>query len=133
SNNSAEVSLFIPGNGTRNLYPVNYTIVHDRSVRVSFQATDVFSGERSFLLELDTVSTFDSPFKSAYRLTGEVLLAHPVELLTKDSLAYYWRTRLEDPVEEENDQWTESTFTFIKGSPDGWAQVHFSQFLDNSM
>lgn len=132
SNNSAEINLLIPGNGTRHLYPVNFAIVHEKSIRLSFQATDVFSGERNFLLELDTVSTFDSPLKSAHHLTGEVLMAHPIELLTKDSLAYYWRTRLENPEEGEDSQWTVSSFTFIEGSRDGWAQVHFPQFLDNT-
>lgn len=131
SNNTAEITLFIPGNGTRNLYPADFAIVHEPVVRLSFQTTDLFAAERSFVLEVDTVKTFDSPFKTSYRITGEVLAVQKINLFTQDSLAYYWRTRLEEALEGEDVNWTVSSFTYISNAPDGWAQIHFPQFLDN--
>ncbi|HEX6224927.1 MAG TPA: C25 family cysteine peptidase, partial [Chryseolinea sp.] len=130
-NNSATREFVIPLNGTKNLYPLNYAIVNTPEVLVSFQTTDLVSGERDFLLELDTVNTFDSPFRKQFVVKGKVLAKRAVSLLTTDTLAYYWRTKLANPTSVESAEWTESSFTYIADGPEGWAQVHFSQYLKN--
>jgi hypothetical protein len=131
SNNSATYSLVLPSNGTKNLYPTNFGIVSRTSLTLSLQATDLYSGRRGFIAEIDTTQQFDSPFKKSLAVEGEVLAMANVELLSDDSTAYYWRTRLADPQPGENDSWETSSFTFIDNSQDGWAQVHFPQFVDN--
>ena len=72
-NNTATKEFVIPLNGTKHLYPINYGIVNTPEVALSFQTTDLVSDERDFLLELDTVTTFDSPFKKQAVVKGKVL------------------------------------------------------------
>ena len=130
-NNTATKEFVIPLNGTKHLYPINYGIVNTPEVALSFQTTDLVSDERDFLLELDTVATFDSPFKKQAVVKGKVLARQSLALLTTDTLAYYWRTKLANPSSQESIEWTQSSFTYINNGPEGWAQVHFPQYLKN--
>lgn len=133
NNNVAEFRMFMPLNGTKNIFPHNYAIVHDNSIGLAFQTTNLLSEERQFLLEIDTVNTFDSEYRQAYTVSGKVLARQVIQLLTADTLAYYWRTRLAQPTAEESSDWTQSSFTYIDNGPEGWAQVHFPQYLDDAM
>ena len=130
-NNSFSFEYLLPLNRTRNLFPHNFAIVHDESVDLAFQATDPRTVGRTFDVELDTTNTFDSPWKSSFTVEGDVLNRKTVELLSDDSLTYYWRTRLADPLPDESAEWTLSSFTYMSEGPEGWAQVHFPQFLQN--
>lgn len=130
-NNSVSFEYLLPLNRTRNLFPHNFAIVHEGEVDLAFQATDPRTQSRKFVVEVDTTNTFDSPWKSSYTLDGDVLNRKQVQLLTADSLTYYWRTKLSDPLPDESEEWTLSSFTYIDGGPEGWAQVHFPQFLQN--
>ncbi len=83
-------------------------------------------------MEFDTASTFDSPYKKEFNLSGKVLINQEVQLLDLDTLAYYWRTKLGDPQEGESAAWETTSFTMIQNSSDGWAQTHFPQFEENN-
>lgn len=132
TNNTATHTLSIPLNGTKNLFPADFSIVHSAPVRFVFQATDVFSGRRAFLLQIDTINTFDSPFLKEVVVEGDVLASETSSILDLDSTAYYWRTKLKDPKPGETGEWEGSSFNFIKDSPEGWAQIHFPQLLSNT-
>ncbi len=130
-NNTATKGFAIPLNGTKNLYPVNYGLVNSLQVSLSFQTTDLLAGERDFMVELDTTNTFDSPFKKQFAIKGKVLGRLTTQLLAADTLAYYWRTKLADPLPGESIKWSQSSFTYIDNGPEGWAQVHFPQYLES--
>jgi hypothetical protein len=127
-NNEITLEYFIPLSGTKNLYPNKYAIVNTTDLKISFQQTDLLSAERDFLLEVDTLKSFTSGYKQQYKIKGTVLATHALNLLTKDTLAYYWRTRLADPLPNESTEWDVSSFTYINNGPEGWAQVDFSQY-----
>lgn len=131
SNNIATLGVSIPLNGTRNLFPFDHSIVHSQTTDLRFQATDIFSGQRDFILELDTLETFNSSYKKEFTMTGEVLVGKPIELLNQDSLVYYWRTKLANPLPGESEDWTWNSFVYIEDGVDGWAQMHFPQYLKN--
>ncbi|HSF45970.1 MAG TPA: C25 family cysteine peptidase, partial [Chitinophagaceae bacterium] len=131
-NNSASIGLPIPLNGTKNLFPSKYSIVHTTTPSLTFQATDVFSDERDFLIEFDTIPTFDSPYKKSFVTTAQVLSRLSVELSTADSTVYYWRTKLKDVLPGESEDWALSSFTYIENGPEGWAQIHFPQYFENA-
>ena len=130
-NNVALLELFIPLSGTRNLLPRPFGIVNQNEVVLKWQNTDLLSTSREYTVEMDTVDTFNSSFLKQATIEGKVLMEWPVTLLTKDSLSYYWRTKLADPQLDENEEWTTSSFTFINNGDEGWAQVHFPQYLEN--
>jgi hypothetical protein len=130
-NNVANELLFIPSNGTKNLFPSDFAIVNSQQPTLSFQTTNLLSGEQDFLLEVDTVDTFDSDVKQQFVVRGKVLVRQAITLHSSDTTAYYWRTKLANPVDGESKEWTSSSFTYISGGVEGWAQVHFPQYLDN--
>lgn len=133
SNNEAMLGASFILNGTKNLFPSAFAIVKDKEISLSFQTNDLLSDEREFLVELDTTNTFDSPYKQAFVIRGTVLVRQAISLLDNvDTLAYYWRTKLSDPLPDENQEWTTSSFSYINEGPEGWAQVHFPQYLGNS-
>lgn len=132
SNNTAVFEYFIPLNSTRNLYPYNFSIVSTQEVGLSFQYTDLHAAPREYLLEIDTASTFGSGFKKQFRISATVLGKQQVQLLSVDTLVYYWRTKIAEPLESESKDWTVSSFTYIDRGPEGWAQVHFPQFEANT-
>ncbi|MBT1702368.1 C25 family cysteine peptidase [Chryseosolibacter indicus] len=131
-NNTAYLDYFIPLNGTLNLFPRKFSIVTNINTNLSFQHSDILSGEREFLVELDTTNTFDSPYKHAFTIKSTVLARQAITLLSQDSLTYYWRTKLANPTDNESRDWAVSSFTYIADGPEGWTQMHFPQFLDNS-
>lgn len=128
SNNEAQWSGFIPFKGTKNLVPQNFGIVSSRQARLVFQNTDLLAAPQHYLLELDTVDSFDSPYARKFDLDGGVLHSVAVDLLEKDSLVYYWRTRLKDRT---TDPWERSSFAYINNGESGWVQMDGPQFSDN--
>lgn len=131
NNNTADYTLVVPSNGTRNLYPPPFSIVRKRRTELVFQSADLLAGPKSYLIELDTAGTFDSPYRRQWKVSGEVLLRQEADLLSRDSTAYYWRTKIENPRAGESTGWATGTFTYIENGTEGWAQVHFPQFMEN--
>jgi hypothetical protein len=130
-NNTAEIAVFIPLNITRNLFPYDFAIVNSTNPTLTFSSSDILGAARDFELEVDTVNTFDSPYRKQFVVNG-VIAEKPVELLTQDSLVYYWRTRFKAPQPNESTDWVQSSFSYIANSSEGWAQLHFPQYLKNS-
>ncbi|MBL7850371.1 MAG: hypothetical protein JNN04_05685 [Cyclobacteriaceae bacterium] len=128
-NNLAVINYFIASNGPRNIFPSPYAVVSGTSVELAFQHSDLASDVREFVVEVDTASAFGSPYLSRVTLSGKGLLRHHIPLLAADSLPYYWRTRLLNPLPGESNGWTTSSFTRIQGAPTGWAQVDFPQYV----
>lgn len=130
-NNKAQLALFIPLSGTKNLIPRPFEIVNQNSVTLKWQNTNLLTAFRNYNVQLDTINSFDSPFLKQATIGGKVLLEWSVELLNKDSLAYYWRTRLTDPKTGENEEWATSSFNYIMNGAEGWGQLHFPQYSEN--
>lgn len=129
-NNSAEINVFIPLNITRNLFPYDFAIVNTLTTTLTFSGSDILGTARDFELEVDTVNTFDSPYRKQFLVNG-VIAEKAIDLLAQDSLVYYWRTRFKEPQPGESTDWVQSSFSYIAGSPEGWAQLHFPQYLKN--
>jgi hypothetical protein len=127
-NNSASLTLSIPG--TKNLYPDDFSIAAKEDIDLIFLNTDLLTLSKQYLVELDTVKTFNSTVLKKFTVTGTSLLKQPIKLLSKDSTVYYWRTRL---LQSAEDEWQTTSFSFIKNGNEGWAQIRLSQFDDNSL
>jgi hypothetical protein len=132
-NNTATFSALIPSNGTKNLFPSAFAITSKQSTSLIFQSTDLVSDTRDFQIQLDTASTFSSPYLKTQIVSGKVLAKFPVSLLTTDSITYYWRTRLDKPKANESTEWNTTSFSLFKNSPEGWGQIKFPQYMDNEV
>jgi hypothetical protein len=131
TNNAVSFEYFIPLSGTRNLYPYNFSIVNEQEIKVSFQNTDLLGEAREYLVEIDTTDSFSSGFKKQFTVSAQVLGTMDVTLLDQDSLVYYWRTKISQPMENESKNWTLSSFTYINDGDEGWAQIDFPQYESN--
>lgn len=131
SNNSGKLRAFIPSRGTKNLYPLPYGIAGSPSVTLRWQNTDLLAGLRDFQVEVDTSELFNSPFLIRKVVSGKVLAQLAVDLLSQDSLVYYWRTKFDKPQPDESQEWFTTSFTYIHDGPEGWIQKKFPQYLEN--
>lgn len=132
ANNSAAISYYIPSNSTINLYPPDYGIVGSTNINFLLQSEDLLGSGKNFQIQVDTVNTFNSPYLTKFTPSGNILAKQPVNLLGKDSIVYYWRSRPANQSAGDSSQWSTSSFVYINGSPEGWAQSRFEQQLKNS-
>ena len=134
SNNTASTNLFMATGSTFNILPHNYSIVTSSLVNFAFQATDLLSGTRAFLLEIDTLSTFSSPYLTQQTITENVVAKVNVDLSANgaipDGTVVYWRTKFANPLPTEVDDWVVSSFVY-RGSGEGWSQTDNDQ-IDNT-
>lgn len=131
-NNLLSYDLFIPLNGTKNLFPHNFGIVQSTEQELVFQSANLLDSLRSFELMIDTSHLFNSGWVKTVVVEAKVLGRQGLTLLPDDSLTYYWRTRLLYPSADESSDWETSSFTYITGSTEGWGQIAFPQYLDNT-
>lgn len=130
NNNTAEWSSYIPFNGTRNLMPTDFGISPSREVELVFQNTDILTQQAVYFVEIDSVVDFNSPFLQRVELAGSVLNRVNVNVAQRDSVTYYWRTKVKDLADA---QWQTSSFTFLEGGSPGWAQADEGQFKGNQL
>ena len=131
NNNQATLTISIPSSATLNLFPLNYGIESQSTAKFIWQSSDPLSALRDYQFEMDTTLLFNSSFKKSLVIPGKVLATTSVELLDVDSAVYYWRTRFSNPLDGESSDWTLSSFSFIKNSPEGWAQLRTNQTIEN--
>jgi Peptidase family C25 len=132
-NNTATFSALIPSNGTKNLLPAAFAITNKQNASLVFQSTDLVSDTRDFQVQLDTASTFDSPYLKTQVVSGKVLAKFSTTLLNRDSTTYYWRTKLDKAKANESIEWNTTSFSLINNSPEGWGQLQFPQYMDNEV
>ncbi len=127
TNNTAELNFLMPVNGVNILYPKQYSIVH-QPIQLKAQSSNLFIKNGEYIFEMDTVKTFDSPWKkSSGVLTLGFMPVWTPNMTPENNRVYYWRVRFNLP-EDQGGLWQESSFTYIASSPDGWNQGHFQQF-----
>lgn len=132
NNNDATFNAFIPSNTTLNLFPTSYALVNQLKTKLVWQSTNLISASRTFLIEIDTTLQFNSPYLVKREVSGKVLASLEADLLNTDSTVYFWRTRFKDPQSGESVDWTTSSFAFISGSGEGWAQLRNDQITENN-
>ncbi len=137
NNNTATLNAFIQSFGTRNLFPLDYSIVSAQPVRLLVQSANLLEGTRDFLIELDTAFSFDSPFKKTTTVNAELLAQWEVDLLpgttANDSTVYFWRSRFAQLQPGENEDWFTTSFTYINNGAEGWSQSVFDQVNQNQL
>jgi flagellar hook assembly protein FlgD len=130
-NNTATLEYFIPTIGVRPLIPTEFAIASAQPVTLTALVGNVDNQNREIIFEIDTVATFDSPAKQSQIVAPTANPTWDVTLLTdntQDSTVYYWRVNVASAINDPTILWGESSFVYIKNSPDGWAQKRFYQF-----
>ncbi len=128
TNNTAILSVFIPGSGVKTLFPYNYAIVNRDTVELVAQNNNLFAKNAEYIFELDTSPTFTSlMYRTSGIVTAGTIAKWKVVLPQTDTLVYFWRSRLNLPV-NQGGGWSEASFTYLKNGFGGWSQSHFTQY-----
>jgi hypothetical protein len=140
SNNQIVKTLFLAVDGILPVIPYNFAVVPIDSVTVKASTINPVADYNTYRFELDTTDLYNS-LAHRYAIVsgyGGVKEVHPsewiragtandtLELICEDSVVYFWRVALEDPVPD----WHEYSFQHIIGK-EGWGQDHFFQFKNN--
>lgn len=130
----AGVNLFIVDNTARPVYPPKFALVGSAPVTLKSCTSDALAPDRKYLLEIDTTHLFDSPLKERTEIVqrGGVIKWTP-SLPLQDSTVYYWRISPDSTEAEIGYVWESSSFTYIEGSPNGWGQGHWGQWLEGDL
>lgn len=136
NNNSGRFQLFFPRGSMICVTPQEFSIANRQPVELIGFNTDVETPQRQYRFQLDTTDFFSSPAFRERVVTAGSTPVWSTSLLTDnnvDSLVYYWRVRLANPLPEEDTVWATSSFLYIKDEPQGWSQSHFPQFKKNTL
>jgi hypothetical protein len=132
SSNFAEVQQLFLGNIATPIVPPEYAIVSDPTIALISSPYQMRpSGAIHYSFEIDTVSTFNSPFKrSSPVITGSSAIGEwPIPFAMTPGQIYYWRSRLTDTYPE---QWISSSFKYVPGRT-GWSQSDSPQLAKDAM
>lgn len=129
TNNTATFEYYMASNGVNTLFPKKYAIISKQDVELVAQSNDLLIKDAGYIFEIDTVKTFDSPWRKTTNLTAGFMPKWRPILLSDNEKVYYWRVRLNVDV-DKGGTWQESSFTYIKDSADGWNQSHYQQYQD---
>ncbi len=128
---------YIPGNGVNLVYPRRFDIIsklNNDTVELIAQALNLFEKNYKFNFEIDTVPTFNSPWKKAdstSNIVGQIRKWKVKLTGAKDSTVYYWRAKIQ-VGSILGGTWSERSFVHIFNHEPGWSQSDFPQFYPSS-
>ncbi len=127
------VEAYFYTNEIRPVYPPPFSIVSKPSVTLSAYAPFFKNTLQRFKFELDTLESFSSPLlqRTESVVFGGLVQWKP-ELQLQDGKVYYWRVA-RDTLIGNKIIWQPSSFISLAGSPAGWNQSHFGQFIQNDL
>jgi hypothetical protein len=132
-NNSLSTNFLITSGSIFPIYPYEYAIFPDATVRLKASSGSPFSGEADYIFQMDTTDLFNSNLGAPLYTNiinspgGVVEWTPPVSL--EENRVYYWRVATNNPI-EDSIHWNESSFIYIPGQ-EGWSQAHYFQFKND--
>jgi hypothetical protein len=133
SNNRYSGVIFFAANGLRSVFPLKDQIVSKPEALLQVQTLNLYSNEQEIFFELDTTPLFNSPeLKKSPLLKGANLIDYTFTLPPIDSTDYFWRARLNLPI-DKGGEWVNNTFRYIYKSPNGWSQGYFDKFNESEL
>ncbi|MFT7237669.1 MAG: hypothetical protein ACI93L_001755 [Cyclobacteriaceae bacterium] len=131
-NNNHQVEYFFAEGSAIILFPVQNATVSSEEVILKYQSANFLIGTREYAVQVDTVLSFDSPFKQDFLNSGDLVLQQAINLNTvPDSTAVFWRVRFSSFKSEEDTSWVNGCFSKIAGSTSTWSQVSNQQLTNN--
>jgi len=132
-NNTLTKDFYIFEDELRPISPYNYSIVNQQNITFYASTANPLSGQRQYIMEIDTTELFNSAFKKAYNVngTGGVIQFSPANISFTDSTVYYWRTTTV-PTSGNNFIWNNFSFIYLANSTAGFNQSHYYQFRKNT-
>jgi hypothetical protein len=127
-NNVARFEVFISEGSTQHLFPYNLGLIRQDTVTLIWQPSDPFESSRAYVIEIDTLDNFGSPFYIQELVTGADILSYDLPLNgLEDVTTIYWRTRFSEMESPSDSIYATSSFTYSQSFGEGWGQFTFSQ------
>ncbi len=132
-NNVLIKDFYIFEDELRPISPYNYSIVNQQNIKFYGSTANPLSGQRQYVMEIDTTELFNSAFKKTYNASGigGVIEFNPATITYVDSTVYYWRTSTV-PSAGNNYIWNNFSFIYLPNSTSGFNQSHYYQFKKNT-
>jgi hypothetical protein len=133
TNNILTKDFYVFEDELRPSYPYNYSIVTQQNISYVANTANPLSGNRQYVMEVDTTELFNSPFKKTYNQSGPggVIEFKPTNITFTDSTVYYWQVAMV-PTGTAPFIWNKSSFIYLPGSSSGFNQSHYFQHLKSS-
>jgi len=135
TNNHASFQYFFKSNSAKTLFPTDYGIVNVDTPALVSQSRNIETYKTGIYFEIDTTDLFNSPLKQkSPLLKGTNVITWKPILNNRDkasnmidSTVYYWRARMNLPI-DTGGQWETKSFVYLKGGSPGWSQSHWQQY-----
>lgn len=112
------------------IYPYNFAVLPNFEIELTASTGIPFLDEKTYVIQIDTIDTYDSPWKKDTTISqkGGVLRWNPrlTNFNFKDSTVFFYRV---SPASDLS-KWREHSFQIIH-TKTGWGQDHFFQYKDN--
>jgi hypothetical protein len=124
------VDVYFYSDDVQAVAPPPYGIVRTPELTLRASTLNTNAAPLRYLFEIDTLETFDSPFKKTAQVfqRGGLLEWKP-SIALKDSMVYYWRVA-RDSLVNGAVVWRTRSFVSLPGSQPGWNQSDFGQYRD---
>ena len=125
SNNDLSKDFYIFEDELRPISPYNYSIVNQQNISFFASTANPLSGQRQYVMEIDTTELYNSAIKKSYNISGigGVVEFKPTNISFSDSTVYYWRTATIPPP-GSNYIWNSYSFIYLPNSTTGFNQSH---------
>ena len=130
SNGEIGFCLFATDNSLQPICPLDFGIWNKQEVKLFSSTNNAFDeNEGTYLLEIDTLMSFDSPALEKMLKTnkGGLLTWEPTTSFEKGTV-YYWRVSPDSISAEQSYMWRTSSFLYNPEDEYGWNQSHKHQY-----
>ena len=130
NNNSASLKYVVVGSGLYNILPFDCAIIKSDTVTLISQNNDLFIKNAEYEFEMDTSLNFSNSssfYQKSPIIKTNDLAKWKVVLPSSDSIVYFWRSRLNLPL-NQGGEWYISSFTKIINGNQGFRQSKFEQY-----
>lgn len=134
TNNDLSKDFYIFEDELRPITPYNFSIVNQQNQTYYASTANALSGQRQYVMEIDTTELYNSAFKKSYPVSGVggIVEFKPTNLTLSDSTVYYWRTATV-PAPGSNYIWNSYSFIYLPNSTSGYNQSHRFQHLKSTL
>jgi hypothetical protein len=133
TNNTFTKDFYVFEDELRPSYPYQYSIVNTQNITYVANTANPLSGQRQYVMEVDTTANFNSSFKKSYNTSGVggIVQFTPSNLTFTDSTVYYWRVAMV-PVNNAPYIWNSSSFVYLPTGGTGFNQSDYYQHLNST-
>ena len=134
TNNDLSKDFYIFEDELRPISPYNYSIINQQNITYYASTANPLSGQRQYVMEVDTTELYNSSFKKTYNVSGVggIVEFKPTNLTFTDSTVYYWRTAT-IPAAGSNYIWNSYSFVYLPNSTSGYNQSHSYQHMKSTV